>query len=171
MSGEPIWRRHVTSGLRPENSMFPQKPNSIPNAVKACQLTASPPRMYAGEHSAARIPTVEAFIPSPKPRTSREKSRIGQVRLKADNTFPRRHTRVAIQIVPLLPMRTLIGCESQQPHDWPRYIPQLTNPRMPEPTPSASGINKFAPLMPVLVTDLCQEMLKYERSDLLCRSL
>ena len=78
MMADPICRRHVM-GPACMTARFAQRPRKIPNAVHICQLITNAPRIDAGAHSAAKIDTVAAFNPIPRPSKSLETKSCSQV--------------------------------------------------------------------------------------------
>ena len=58
---------------------YPMTNMNIPKATHSCQPMTSPPRMDAGEFSAANTGIVDAFVPIPTPSSNLQANNCGHV--------------------------------------------------------------------------------------------
>lgn len=112
------WQRSPCASAhqqQPCENGYPTTNMKIPKATHSCQPMTSPPRMDAGEFSAAKTGIVDALVPIPIPSSRRQANSCGHVWVKAEPMTDRQQNIAEKKMVPRRPKRWFNGWDNQQP--------------------------------------------------------
>ena len=87
----------------PCNAKLAQKPRKMPKATHICQLITRPPRIEAGTFSAAKMGTVDALEPIPRPSNKRQTKSCSQVWQRPEPMTGRKQKMALKKIAPRRP--------------------------------------------------------------------